>query len=120
MAAGSSSSYCNFAILDEQGGRVEPGDVGELYLGGPCVGLGYFNETELTQNAFRQNPANHYYPERFYRTGDLGRIDCFWFPNLIETAAEKHYTDGFENQRDQQNQNKLRHKFRYWINSDCC
>jgi amino acid adenylation domain-containing protein len=64
----------SFAILDEQGGRVEPGDVGELYLGGPCVGLGYFNETELTQNAFRQNPANHYYPERFYRTGDLVRV----------------------------------------------
>jgi hypothetical protein len=29
---------------------------------------------------------------------------------LLEAATEKHHTDGFENQRDQQNQNKLRHK----------
>jgi hypothetical protein len=33
----------------------------------------------------------------------------FWFPDLLEAATEKHHTDGFENQRDQQNQTKLRH-----------
>jgi hypothetical protein len=29
---------------------------------------------------------------------------------LIEAATEKNHTDGFENQCDQQNQNKFRHK----------
>ena len=53
---------------------VVPGEVGELYLGGPCVGLGYFNEPDLTQMAFRQNPLNHSYHERVYRTGDLVRL----------------------------------------------
>jgi D-alanine--poly(phosphoribitol) ligase subunit 1 len=48
--------------------------VGELYLGGPCVGLGYFNEPELTQQAFRQNPLNSLYHDRLYRTGDLVRV----------------------------------------------
>ena len=61
-------------ILDEQKMAVAPGEVGELYLGGPCVGLGYFNEAELTRDAFLQNPLNSHYEERLYRTGDLVRV----------------------------------------------
>jgi D-alanine--poly(phosphoribitol) ligase subunit 1 len=64
----------SFAILDEQDEAVAAGEPGELYLGGPCVGLGYFNDPELTQNTFRQNPLNRHYQERFYRTGDLVRL----------------------------------------------
>jgi len=36
---------------------------------------------------------------------------------LIEAATKKHDTDGFENQPDQQNQNKLRHKSLYRVSS---
>ena len=64
----------SFIILNEQEQAAVPGEVGELYLGGPCVGLGYFNEPDLTQMAFRQNPLNHSYHERVYRTGDLVRL----------------------------------------------
>lgn len=64
----------SFAILNERDEAVAPGEAGELCLGGPCVGLGYFNEPELTQAAFRQNPLNPYYHERTYRTGDLVRL----------------------------------------------
>lgn len=64
----------SFAILDEQGQAVADDEIGELYLGGPCVGLGYFNDDELTAYAFQQNPLNSFYHERVYRTGDLVRL----------------------------------------------
>jgi D-alanine--poly(phosphoribitol) ligase subunit 1 len=64
----------SFAILNERSEAAAPGEVGELYLGGPCVGLGYFNDPELTQEAFCQNPLNPHYYERTYRTGDLVRL----------------------------------------------
>jgi D-alanine--poly(phosphoribitol) ligase subunit 1 len=61
----------SFTVLDDRNEPAAAGEVGELYLGGPCVGLGYFNEPELTQEAFGQNPLNSHYHERVYRTGDL-------------------------------------------------
>lgn len=53
---------------------VADGEVGELCLGGPCVGHGYYNQPELTRAAFVQNPANAAFDERLYRTGDLMRL----------------------------------------------
>jgi amino acid adenylation domain-containing protein len=64
----------SFTILNEQQEAATEGEIGELYLGGPCVGLGYFNDPELTRNAFGQNPLNRHYHERVYRTGDLVRV----------------------------------------------
>jgi Non-ribosomal peptide synthetase modules and related proteins len=61
----------SFTVLDDRNEAADAGEVGELYLGGPCVGLGYFNDPELTQEAFGQNPLNSHYHERVYRTGDL-------------------------------------------------
>jgi D-alanine--poly(phosphoribitol) ligase subunit 1 len=66
----------SFAILNERDEAAAPGEVGELCLGGPCVGLGYFNDPELTKDAFRQNPLNPHYYERIYRTGDLVRLSA--------------------------------------------
>ena len=65
-----------FAILNERDEAAAPGEVGELCLGGPCVGLGYFNDPEMTRAAFGQNPLNPHYHERVYRTGDLVRLSA--------------------------------------------
>ena len=51
------------------------GESGELCLGGPCVGLGYYNQSKETEGAFVQNPLNTTYVETIYRTGDLARRD---------------------------------------------
>lgn len=48
---------------------------GELFLTGPHVGLGYYNDPGRTAKAFIQNPANIRYPEVGYRTGDLVERD---------------------------------------------
>lgn len=62
-------------LLGEDGKAVPDGEVGEICMRGTCVTLGYFANPEKTAEAFCQNPLNHAYPERIYRTGDLGRYN---------------------------------------------
>ena len=51
-------------------------DHGELFLRGPQVGLGYYNDPERTKTAFIQNPRHSLYADIGYRTGDLVRRDA--------------------------------------------
>jgi D-alanine--poly(phosphoribitol) ligase subunit 1 len=65
----------SYVIVDDALRQVEPGQVGELCLGGPCVGLGYYNDAAQTAQAFIQNPVHDRFFDRVYRTGDLVRLD---------------------------------------------
>jgi D-alanine--poly(phosphoribitol) ligase subunit 1 len=49
---------------------------GELFLRGPHVGLGYFNDPERTSKAFVQNPNHNRYTDIGYKTGDLVQVDA--------------------------------------------
>jgi acyl-CoA synthetase (AMP-forming)/AMP-acid ligase II len=60
-------------VLDERMRMVPPGIVGELYLGGPCVGRGYLGRPALTAAAFAPDPYSGS-GQRMYRTGDRGRL----------------------------------------------
>lgn len=60
--------YC----LDAERNPVENGAVGELYIGGFGLALGYLNRPELTEKAFVDDPAN--VGAKIYRTGDLVRV----------------------------------------------
>lgn len=65
-------------LLDEDGKQVEKlrtGVIGEICVRGTCLALGYYHNEEKTKEAFVQNPLNKDYPERIYRTGDLGYYD---------------------------------------------
>jgi D-alanine--poly(phosphoribitol) ligase subunit 1 len=62
-------------ILDDELKPVAAGSVGELWLGGPCVGLGYLNNPEETAKRFRQDPSIDGYRAILYRTGDLVALD---------------------------------------------
>jgi D-alanine--poly(phosphoribitol) ligase subunit 1 len=64
----------DFLVLDEEDRPVAPGEVGELWLRGPQVALGYYNDPERTALSFRPNPLNAAWVERCYRTGDLVRL----------------------------------------------
>ncbi len=48
--------------------------LGELLLGGPNVGSGYYNDPERTTKAFVQDPTAPHYRKIMYRTGDLVRL----------------------------------------------
>jgi amino acid adenylation domain-containing protein len=59
-------------ILDENQQLVPQGVVGEIYVGGAGITRGYLHKEELTNTKFLANPFRE--GERFYRSGDLGRL----------------------------------------------
>jgi len=61
----------NILILNESNRVVKGDEPGELCVRGSSLALGYWNNLEKSAAAFVQNPLNHNYPEKIYRTGDL-------------------------------------------------
>ncbi len=55
-------------LLDSARREVPVGAVGEIYIGGAGVALGYLNREELTRERFVELEG-----ERYYKSGDLGR-----------------------------------------------
>ncbi|HEX2315933.1 MAG TPA: amino acid adenylation domain-containing protein [Thermomonospora sp.] len=79
-----------YVLRQEDDGSWEPcamGEVGELFVGGICVGRGYLGDPERTRAAFFRDPIGGTPGGRLYRTGDavkllptgtlqyLGRVD---------------------------------------------
>lgn len=63
-------------LLDDGNKRIDQTEtVGEICVRGSALALGYYSATQQNELHFVQNPLNPYYPERIYRTGDLGRFD---------------------------------------------
>lgn len=59
-------------VLDEMMQVIRtPNHEGELYVRGTSLAMGYYNNPEMTQKSFIQNPLNNSYPEIIYRTGDV-------------------------------------------------
>lgn len=62
-------------MLDEYLAPVPIGSVGEIFIAGDGVSLGYLNNPDLTLERFLDNPLNP--GKKMYKTGDLGR----WLSN---------------------------------------
>lgn len=73
LPIGKACDNCNVFAVNENGALCKPGEEGELYVRGPFVALGYYNDPERTAASFVQNPLNRAYPEKVYRTGDIVR-----------------------------------------------
>ncbi len=65
----------SYLILDDENKKVADGELGELCLLGPNVGMGYYHDPERTAASFVQNPYNAAFREIMYKTGDLVRLD---------------------------------------------
>ncbi|MGH3380989.1 MAG: amino acid adenylation domain-containing protein [Actinoallomurus sp.] len=74
VLAGRPMSNQTVYVLDGSLRPVPVGAVGEVYLGGRCVGRGYLNRPGLTADRFRVDPFTVDPGDRMYRTGDLGRF----------------------------------------------
>jgi len=62
-------------ILDDDLKPVKPGELGEICVRGSGLARGYFGDAQKTAAAFVQNPANPWYTDIIYRTGDIGTIN---------------------------------------------
>ena len=60
-------------VLDQGMNLVPAGVVGELYISGTCLGLGYLNDQTKTRLAFVDNPFAEIDYDKLYKTGDLAR-----------------------------------------------
>jgi amino acid adenylation domain-containing protein/thioester reductase-like protein len=56
-------------VLDNELKMITKGEVGEIWIAGKSIARGYLNRVALTQEKFVEIRG-----ERFYRTGDLGRV----------------------------------------------
>jgi len=74
LPIGQACDNCSVFLLDEAGNEA---DSGELYVRGPFLASGYYNDPERPRAAFVQNPLNLAYPETVYRTGDLASYNGF-------------------------------------------
>ena len=74
-------------IVDEDGVEVPDGTRGELWLRGPSIASGYWNQPELTAQAF---------PDGWFVTGDAAMRDAdgFWY---IVDRKKDMYISGGEN-----------------------
>lgn len=60
-------------VLDENMRPVPPGVVGELFIGGAGVGVGYLNRPDLTAERFVPDRFSAVSGARLYKSGDLAR-----------------------------------------------
>lgn len=78
-------------ILNEENKACGPGEIGELCARGSGLALGYFKDPEKTDAAFVRNPLNPLWPDRIYRTGDLGWRDetgLIWFAGRKDSQVK--------------------------------
>ncbi len=73
--------------------KLEHGEVGELLLGGPNVGIGYINNSSKTNSSFINSPFEVRFKNKLYKTGDLVQYNrlknVFYFKGRIDNQIKK-------------------------------
>jgi fatty-acyl-CoA synthase len=95
-SAGKPAPHCEVKIaIDERGTEAPPGAVGEVWVRGPNVMRGYWNDPVTTRGALMSG---------WFRTGDLARRDAngfFWIAgrskDVIISGGENIYPAELEN-----------------------
>ena len=83
------------AILNEQQQLMSVGAVGELYLGGAGVSRGYRNAVELTLQKYVELSLFGDSMKRWYRTGDMVRVDNDGILHFMGRVDEQLKINGF-------------------------
>jgi fatty-acyl-CoA synthase len=79
-------------VIDPETGREVPqGETGEIVTRGPQVFLGYWKKPEDTAQAFIELDG-----KRFFRTGDLGRIDAEGYFFIVDRLKRMINASGFK------------------------
>ena len=72
-------------IVDHRGDDVATGEAGELWLKGPSITPGYWNQPELTAAAFRDG---------WFKTGDIARRDADDFTFIVDRRKDMYISGG--------------------------
>lgn len=70
---------CDARIVDDNGNDVAQGQIGEVWLRGPNIVLGYWQNPEATEASFR---------DRWFRSGDLGFVDAEGFYHIVDRKKD--------------------------------
>lgn len=62
------------AVVDQEMRPTGPGELGEIVIGGACIGRGYLNDPDKTASAFLRDTGLPLGSEVIYRTGDMGHV----------------------------------------------
>ncbi|WP_229839487.1 class I adenylate-forming enzyme family protein [Sphingomonas glacialis] len=73
--------------MDEQGREVPPGADGELWIAGPMVSPGYWQNREATAAAFTGG---------FWKSGDIGNIDANGYVRIADRKKDMVIRGGFK------------------------
>jgi len=86
-ACGRISCESEVEVLDEQGNRVQGGEIGEICVRGPDVFAGFWRTPQATADAFDERG--------WLRTGDLARMDDAGYIYIVDRRKEMIVTGGF-------------------------
>ena len=79
-------------ILDDDGGELPPGEVGEICTSGPQVVAGYWNKPEETANGLLRDPTRP--PE--LHTGDVGYMDAEGWFYIVDRKKDQINAGGYK------------------------
>jgi len=72
-------------IVDDDGNAVPVGERGELWLRGPSIAMGYWNQPELTAKAF---------PDGWFVTGDAAMMDADGYLYIVDRKKDMYISGG--------------------------
>jgi len=72
-------------VVDPEGRDVPVGEVGEIWMKGPGVSPGYWNQPEATARAFKDG---------WLRSGDVGRLDADGYLYLVDRSKDMFISGG--------------------------
>jgi long-chain acyl-CoA synthetase len=78
-SAGLALPVCELRVVDEAGGEVAAGGVGELWVRGPNVVRGYWGMPEASAESFRDG---------WFHTGDVVRVDAEGFVSIVDRVKD--------------------------------
>jgi long-chain acyl-CoA synthetase len=78
-SAGLPIDICDVIAVDDRGAEVPRGKLGELWVRGPTVVRGYWNQPEATAQVFTDG---------WFHTGDIGKIDDSGFVYIVDRKKD--------------------------------
>jgi len=79
LTVGKPLAFTELKLVDEKGKEVAPGEIGEIFLGGPSCAGGYFKDPAATWQSWTK--------DGWFKMGDLGRLDSKG--NLVMVGRKK-------------------------------